>query len=193
MLVWRRSKATVFCGGSIVKANAVLTAGHCLKSAARALVIMGAHDLIANETGVERQLVNASSFKIHPQFNLQRAQIDIGLIILPTPVIFTTTIAPVKLPWGFLLGETFSGEYGTVTGYGKYCDDCGSSSVLRFTQNLILSNDECSQWFTYAPTPTETQVCMRTKTDSGNAGSCRGDSGGPLTVVRNDTIIQVRN
>lgn len=191
LLILARLKKT--CGGSIVSAKAVLTAGHCLKNANKALVIMGGHDLIANETGVERLLVNDSNFRIHPHFNIQRALYDIALIILPTPVIFSKSIQLVKLPSGFLFDEAFSGELGTVSGYGEYCETCGSSHVLRFAQNFIISNDECSMSFTYSTIPSDTQICMRTKNMYGNSGSCRGDSGGPLTILRNGTIFQVRS
>lgn len=186
LLVRRENKDTTFCGGSVIKENAVLTAAHCLMYGDRALLIFGAHDVTLIENGTVRQLVNKTSFRIHPEFNLQLARLDIALILLDTPIEYTDNIQAVKLPSRFLFDEPFSGEIGTVSGFGQYCDDCGSSHVLRFTQNRVMSNDDCSKQFNFNAIPSDTQICLTTAdTKSGN---CRGDSGGPLTIKRADRL-----
>lgn len=189
LLVRRDNKDTTFCGGSVINKKAVLTAAHCLMYGDRALLIFGAHDVTLNEKGTVRQLVNKTRFRIHPEFNLQLARLDIALILLDTPIDYTDNIQPVKLPSRFLFDELFSGEIGTVSGFGQYCDDCGSSHVLRFTQNRVMNNDDCSKLFNFNAIPSDTQICLTTAdTKSGN---CRGDSGGPLTINRNESIIQI--
>lgn len=140
-------------------------------------MIVGAHDLTANETNAIKTFVNSSSYRIYPQFNFQYANLDIAMIILPDSVIkFSDAIQPVKLPSGFQLEESFSGEIGTVSGYGQYCDDCGSSQFLRFTENRVMNDDECAKFFGYGIIPSETQLCLSTV--ESKSSNCRGDSGG---------------
>lgn len=178
------SNDLLLCGGSLINENTVVTAAHCLHNKKRAVVVLGAHDLMAsNETGVERQIVNTTSFRIHPNFSLAYANLDIALVLLPTPVNFSDSIQAVNLPSGYQVDELFAGDIGTVSGFGQFCDDCGSSNVLRFTQNRIMGNTECSKLFTFNAVPSSTQVCLATSESM--SGNCRGDSGGPLTIIRN--------
>lgn len=183
LIVKSSANDLMLCGGSLINENTIVTAAHCLIKRKRAIVVLGAHDLTLNETGVEKQLVNSSSFRIHPNFSLAYANLDIGLVILPSLVDFSDSIQPVKLPSGYQVEELFAGDIGTVSGFGQFCDKCGSSSELRFTENRIMGNTECSKLFKFNAIPSDTQVCLATsETMSGN---CRGDSGGPLTVMRN--------
>lgn len=185
----RRGSAVTLCGGSLLNENAILTAGHCLKSSEKAVVILGAHDLSANESTVQRWVNSSSSYRIHPEFSFNYANMDIALIILPTAINFSEAIQPVDLPSGFLFDELFSGEIGTVSGFGQTCDTCGSSQLLRFTTNRIMSNNDCSKAFSFNAIPSDTQICA--STSESKSGSCRGDSGGALTILRNEKALQV--
>jgi trypsin len=181
ILIKKKNDDYILCGGSLLNEKTILTAAHCLKNSDGALVIIGGHDLTKNETGTEKQFVKSSSYRIHPQFNILLANLDIALVFLPNPVNFTKAIQPVKLPSGFQLEESFSDEIGTVSGFGQHCDDCGSSQFLRFTENRVMSENECAEYFGVGTIPSETQLCLSTmETKSSN---CRGDSGGPVTIV----------
>lgn len=175
ILIKKPNEEVYLCGGSLLDKKTVLTAGHCLKNSQEALVTIGAHDLTANETGTVKQFVNTTSYRIHPQFNFLFAYLDIALIKI-NEVKFTPSIKPVKLPSGFQLEEAFSGEIGKVSGFGQYCDSCGSSQFLRFTENRVMNNDECAKFFGYGTIPSETQLCLSTMETK--SSSCRGDSGG---------------
>lgn len=189
IILKKEGVGSLLCGGSVLTMRTILTAAHCLEGTARGLVIMGSHDLEANYTGIERRLVNSSAFHIHPDFDVRRAKFDIALIKLPDPVMFSKLIVPVKLPSSYQLDEPFSGEIGTVSGFGAYCDGCSSSHQLRFTKSMVMSNLECSKKFEINSIPSKTQICL--STTSSKSGTCRGDSGGPLTIQRNKTIIQI--
>jgi chymotrypsin len=153
------SKGILLCGGSIISEKTVLTAAHCFRNSGGALVILGASDLAKNETGVVRQTIKPSDIKIHPHFNFFLARFDIALVVLPTPVTFSRTIQPVKLPSIFQLQESFAGEVGTVSGFGQTCDDCGSSAALRFTENRVMTNEECGKFFGFG-VPSDSQLCL---------------------------------
>lgn len=60
-LIVRRASGPNLCGGSLLDDKTILTAAHCLKGSDGALVILGGHDLTANETGVVKRMVPASS------------------------------------------------------------------------------------------------------------------------------------
>lgn len=189
LFIKRSPTNVLLCGGSLINEKTVLTAAHCLHSNDKAVVIIGAHNISGTEEGVEIKRVNSSNYKIHPEFNIKYAKVDIALIILPTPVTFSSQIKPVQLPSKAFTGESFAGDVGTVSGFGLTCDGCGSSQVLRFTTNRVLNSDECSESYPFASFPSETQVCVATSDN--NSGNCRGDSGGPLTVTRNGTAVQI--
>jgi hypothetical protein len=153
------SKGFLLCGGSIINEKTVLTAAHCFRNLDSALFILGTSDLAKNETGVVRQSVKPSDIKIHPHFNFFLARFDIALVFLPTPVNFSRTIQPVKFPSSFQLQESFAGEIGTVSGFGQICDTCESSAALRFTENRVMTNDECGKYFGFG-VPLDSQICL---------------------------------
>lgn len=212
IIVKKSPSNALLCGGSLINERTVLTAAHCIHSKDNAVVIAGAHNISAMETDVELRRVNSSNYKIHPQFNINYANMDIALIDLPTPVIFSSKIQPVQLPSQVFRGESFADEIGTVSGFGLTCDGCGSSQVLRYTTNRIMKDEECSKSYFFSTIPSENQVCVATSDN--NSGNCRGDSGeisfshlsfllstpltikqsnsgGPLTVVKDKTVIQI--
>lgn len=132
--------------------------------------------------------VESSDYRIHPRFSYTELSFDIALIILPYEVAFSKSIQPVKLPSGYLLDEKFSGEVATVAGWGKICDACDNAKILRFTQNRILQNRECSKLLQARKFPSSSQLCLST-VDKKSA--CRGDSGSPLTIVRQNATLQI--
>lgn len=186
----KHENAVAFCGGSIINERTVLTAAHCVKNSQEAIVILGAHDLAANESTILQRRVNSSTYRLHPEFSFTHANMDIALILLPTAVNFSEAIKPIKLPSGYLFDESFSGETGTVSGFGQVCDNCSSSHLLRFTTNRVMSNEDCSKAFGFiSSVPSESQICLSTAENK--SGSCRGDSGGPLTILRNGEHLQI--
>ncbi|XP_070504721.1 brachyurin-like [Chironomus tepperi] len=187
MLKIKNQEDLSLCGGSIIDSNVILTAGHCLWNVERLVLILGVFDLLVNETDAVQIALNSENFIIHPKFSFFYAYMDVGLITIPEAIKFNRLIQPVSLPTSFMFDESFAGEIGTIAGYGRYCDSCGSSSILRYTKNRIISNDECS---TFAGLfPSSTQLCVSTAVNKSSA--CRGDSGGALTILRNNLTVQV--
>ncbi|KAH8024041.1 hypothetical protein HPB51_020799 [Rhipicephalus microplus] len=83
--------------------------------------------------------------------------------------------------------EDFTGRTSYVTGWGKLSHGGSVPNVLQYVQVPILSNEKCQKMFLLAghiKSIRENFVCAGY--DGGNRDSCEGDSGGPLTLLRDD-------
>jgi chymotrypsin len=178
------SGGTALCGGSALSNRVVLTAAHCITPGVTSTqVILGAHQITANEPTQQRRTVQPSGFRIHGSYNPSNLNNDIATLILPTTVTATPQVQWVALP---ALGntETFAGLTATASGWGRTSDgSTATSSHLRSVQNTIITNAVCQQ--TYGSGLLASMLCMAT---TGGRGTCRGDSGGPLTIARNGRL-----
>lgn len=83
-----RSNTLIYCGGSLISNQFVLTAGHCLDSASGGTAILGANR-VRNPTEAGQLRVAVNQFFTHPGWNGLRLADDVGLVRLPTAVTFT--------------------------------------------------------------------------------------------------------
>lgn len=139
------------CTGSLIKANWVVTAGHCPTPSS---VRVGSVNRTSGGTVVA---VNGS---------VSHSRADVKLLRLASSV----TQAPAPIP-------TTSGAVGTATriiGWGQTCPTRGCGSAPTIANELdtsIVADSRCLG----IDGPVE--IC--TNNTNGNAGACYGDSGGP--------------
>ncbi|XP_018027807.1 chymotrypsinogen B-like [Hyalella azteca] len=191
-----KSKSAFFCGASLISDSFVLTAAHCVlgssKRADRIRAILGDHDLSTRkETDSTYRDIRRIIFNVH--YRADTVRNDIALLQLEKPVMFSSSINPVLLPWA--LDDTFEGLNATVTGWGR--DKIGkriSSYVLKEYSSSLLTEATCDrQWSTKSTlkpqlsTDPKKQICL----DVSKGSPCHGDSGGPLVVCSGEVCTQV--
>lgn len=175
LMIVKNSDHSSKCGGSLVKVDRVLTAGHCLKGKDTARVTVGAHRLHdTDEDARQTQNVDSDSMFPHPLFAHGKGH-DVGMIKLPEAFELNEYVALVKLPFA-LESYSFTGETGKITGWGRIDDEEDNNGALRAVENPIISNEECRK---HGVRIDNGNLCM-----SGKHGrrTCNGDSGGPLVI-----------
>lgn len=121
----------------------------------------------------------------HPNYNSLRADNDIALLRLDSPITFSTFIVPACLPSQDLASRVLhlNGTMTVVTGWGSEKEGVAPhSSPLKHINVPIVEASECSRYM--VNNLTQNVLC------AGSIGSvkdaCTGDSGGPMmTLYRN--------
>jgi len=158
------------CGGSIIGPTTVLTAAHCVAGASpsRLSVVVGSNKL--NSGGVKHAV---KAIKAHEKYNSLTIRNDIALLILASPITYSSTVAPIELETEDVAGNVDA----VLSGWGTTSYPGSIPNNLQYLNLKTISVSECKKQHPLFPTVNESQVC--TLTQKGE-GACHGDSGGPL-------------
>ncbi|MFN8023613.1 MAG: serine protease [Acidimicrobiales bacterium] len=177
-----RDGAGHFCGGAVIDATTVLTAAHCVEGASAGSFVVRAgvtdrDDSSGQDRAVVRIVVHPGGFD---------AAADVALLTLASPLQFGSTVQPIALAssdelaaastasvsgWGAVAEDDAEGSEGLLSAQVPIVDDATCATQLGGDGEIVASNEVCAEGI--------------------GAGSCYGDSGGPLTIVAPDGTVKL--
>lgn len=158
-----------FCGGSIIDANTIVTAAHCLEGeTAGGMTIRAGVTEADDDSGQDRPV---ASFTNHPRYAEDELG-DIAIVKLAEPLNLggnVQAIAPATI------ADISQATNASVTGWGAVSENGDDSNTLLKAIVPLVGDASCNAQL---GTDAKTEVCAGgTGTDT-----CYGDSGGPLVV-----------
>ncbi|KAJ8708808.1 hypothetical protein PYW08_010190 [Mythimna loreyi] len=185
---WRGDSATeIRCAGTLIDSRHIITAAHCVRTLkfSRLVARLGEYDLYSKEDCVRGVCadptvrINVADIIVHPEYDRLNKLHDIAILRLEEDAPYTDFIRPICLPTGDLKLDTefYAAGWGEVPNKGYY------AHVKKMIRLPYWPKDECRAAYVGSNIPDHV-ICA-----GGEEGidTCRGDSGGPLTLVK-DTI-----
>lgn len=166
-----------FCGGSLVTADTVVTAAHCLVDDAgkpvkpQSLQVAVGRTVLSAKQGQIRDVAKGDVV-VHSRYLKGKEAYDVAFLQLKKPV---KGIAPVALPTQGTDALIRPGQKATVAGWGNTDTEMTyTPDRLRQVKVPIISHAECRT--SYKEYDAKVNFCAGVE----GKDSCQGDSGGPV-------------
>jgi len=173
------------CGGSILSADIILDAAHCISTTAISnfLIVAGEHSL--SQVSGNEQNRGVRRIVQHENYNSQNSFNDIALFFLDSPLELNDKVAPINLPpAGY---DPPVGTVVTVSGWGTTGGNT-LSDLLQSVNVNVISDKQCEESYYAGSIYYDGNICA--SLPFGGADACQGDSGGPLFTGTGDNAVQ---
>ncbi|MFD6997823.1 S1 family peptidase [Streptomyces mirabilis] len=162
-----------FCGGTLVAANKVVTAAHCMVGETTSSVrVVGGRTYLNGTNGTVSKV---SKIWINPDYTDATNGDDVAVLTLSTSMSYT----PASYVASTDTGVYATGATARIIGWGTSSESGSSSNQLRTATVPIVSNSSCAGSYGSEFVASD-MVCAGYT--SGGTDTCQGDSGGPLLI-----------
>jgi len=174
------------CGASLLSARTALSAAHCVDGASVSIlrVVGGVHNRGDQSNA---QVSNLQGYTKHEQYNQgsETFNNDIAILSLFAAITEADNVAYARLPENN--ANQRDGETCVISGWGRTSSSNALPNTLQKAPVTVLSEEVCNLRMSSVSGARvgPGQICVSDE-PAQTAGSCNGDSGGPLNCYENN-------
>jgi secreted trypsin-like serine protease len=162
-----------FCGGTLVAANKVVTAAHCMAGESTSSIrVVGGRTYLNGTNGTVSKV---SKIWVNPDYTDATNGDDVAVLTLSTSMSYT----PAKYVAPSDTGLYATGTTARIVGWGTTSENGSSSNQLRTATVPTVSDSSCAS--SYGSNYVASDMVCAGYT-AGGVDTCQGDSGGPLLI-----------